>query len=170
MTPAAAKKLQRTLDELTDLEEATALLAELQQAQATDPDEHAYWELRLRLLRRIGALLPPKHTGHGGAADRGPQALDRRLAYKARLLAGLRARRFERALRDWEKEGRRPNLGRLIKLARQERGEDPQLLLRKVEQALTDLERAVGGSPKNERALVAARRALSRLELEAEEA
>lgn len=164
---AVHTKLERAATKVKDLEGALAVLADLQAAQDGAPDDHALWELRLRLLRSIGKLLPAKHTGHGGAASRGRQGVERRLAYKARLLAGVRAARFERILRDWKKAGQRPRVQAMVRLARQERGEDPELLLKKASAAIDDLARALVDNPKNERALGQARRALERLDLSA---
>jgi hypothetical protein len=164
--PTPTARLLRSLEEVSDLDQALGFLGSVIAAQTHDPEDSELWELRLRALRCVGKHLPPKHTGHGGGAHRDRPLVERRLAYKARLIASLRARRFERVLRDWRTEGRRPHVQSLLKLARRERGEDPQLLLRKAHTLLDDLEAALETNEANASALAAARRALERLEPE----
>lgn len=166
MSSAKAKeRLLRQLEGVESLEGCLELFEELKAAQDDDPDDHGLWELRLRVMRRLGKLLPPKHTGHGGAATRGRLAVDRRLAYKARLIAGVPKRSFERILREWRKQGERPKVQLLIRTARKERGEDPRVVLRKLETVLEDFESALPEAPKNEKAIATIRRALARVDL-----
>ena len=62
----AEERLLRQLEGVESLEGCLELFEELKGLQDEDPEDHGLWELRLRVMRRLGKLLPPKHTGHGG--------------------------------------------------------------------------------------------------------
>ncbi|MBL4846084.1 MAG: hypothetical protein JKY65_11200 [Planctomycetes bacterium] len=157
--------LTKALDKTKNINQAATVFERIKKAQDKNPDDHDLWELRIRALRRLGENLPPKHTGQGGARGAG-LPIDRRQAYKARLVAGVQPKRFERILKEWRKTGERPKVQLFLKMARKDRGEDPAILVEKLQAALGDLKDALAGTPANVKALASAERAIGKLDLD----
>jgi hypothetical protein len=157
--------LLKALDKAKNINQAAQVFERIKKAQEKSPDDHELWETRIRALRKLGENLPPKHTGQGGARGAG-LPIDRRQAYKARLVAGVSARQFDRILKDWRKTGERPKVQLFLKMARKERGEDPSILLEKLNAALADLSDALANTTDNAKNLASAKRAIGKLDLD----
>ena len=157
--------LVKALDKATNLTQAAQVFDRIKTAQEKEPEDHDLWELRIRALRVMGSHLPPKHTGQGGARGAG-LPIDRRQAYKARLVANVSPKRFDKILKDWRKTGERPKVQLFLKVARKERGEDPSILVEKLRAALSDLGDALNNSAGNKKAIEIASGALEKLDLE----
>lgn len=161
MNKTVLSRLEKKIGKSKDLEGAIVALNEVVALQEKDPEANELWELRLESMRQVGSFLPPKHT-HRNAAE---SALDRRQAYKCRLLAGVAKGKFDKALKDWRKEGKRPRVQSMLRWARKDRGEDPQLLMTKAERAIQDLRDALSGTQDNGKAFASIERGLKQLEL-----
>jgi len=157
--------LLKALDKAKTINQAAQVFERIKKAQEKSPDDHELWETRIRALRKLGEHLPPKHTGQGGARGAG-LPIDRRQAYKARLVAGVSARQFDRILKEWRKSGERPKVQLFLKMARKDRGEDPSILLEKLNAALSDLGDALANTTENQKALASAQRAIGKLDLD----
>ncbi len=157
--------LLKALDKAKNINQAAQVFERIKKAQEKSPDDHDLWETRIRALRKLGENLPPKHTGQGGARGAG-LPIDRRQAYKARLVAGVSAKQFDRILKEWRKTGERPKVQLFLKMARKDRGEDPSILVEKLKAALADLSDALAGTPENAKALASAERAIKKLDLD----
>ena len=161
MNKTLLSRLEKKVGKTKDLESSIEALNEVVALQDKDPEANELWELRLEAMRQVGTFLPPKHT-HRNAAE---SALDRRQAYKCRLLAGVTKPKFDKALKDWRKDGKRPRVQSMLRWARKDRGEDPQLLMTKAERSIQDLQDTLSGSQLNGKAFAAIASALKSLEL-----
>ncbi|MBL4848291.1 MAG: hypothetical protein JKY65_22460 [Planctomycetes bacterium] len=161
MNKTTLSRLEKKISKAKNLEGAIAALTDVMGTQEKDNEDNELWELRLRAMRGVGLLLPPKHT-HRKAAE---SALDRRRAYKCRLLGGVSESRFERTLKEFRKGGKRPRVQSMLRWARKDRGEDPQLLLAKAKRSLQDLRDGLARSAGNDKSFKSIDSALGNVDL-----
>ena len=161
MNKTTLARLEKKISKAKSLETAIAALSDVVAAQEKDGEDNTLWELRLRAMRSVGVLLPPKHT-HRKAAE---SALDRRRAYKCRLLGGVSESRFEKTLKDFRKTGKRPRVQSMLRWARKDRGEDPTLLIAKARRAIQDLRDSLAKNSGNDTAFKTVENALGRVDL-----
>jgi hypothetical protein len=161
MNKTTLARLEKKISKAKNLDGAIAALSDVVAAQEKDGEDNTLWELRLRAMRSVGLLLPPKHT-HRKAAE---SALDRRRAYKCRLLGGVSSTRFERTLKDFKKTGKRPRVQSMLRWARKDRGEDPTLLIAKAQRSIQDLADSLAKNPGNDKAFKTIENALKRIDL-----
>tara|TARA_R110002072_G_scaffold126210_7_gene263032 strand:- start:9 stop:638 length:630 start_codon:yes stop_codon:yes gene_type:complete len=161
MNKTTLARLEKKISKVKSLDTAIAALSDVVAAQEKDGEDNTLWELRLRAMRSVGVLLPPKHT-HRKAAE---SALDRRRAYKCRLLGGVSETRFEKTLKDFRKTGKRPRVQSMLRWARKDRGEDPTLLIAKAKRSIQDLRDSLAKNGGNDTAFKTIESALERVDL-----
>ena len=68
MNKTTLARLEKKISKAKNLDGAIAALSDVVAAQEKDGEDNTLWELRLRAMRSVGLLLPPKHT-HRKAAE-----------------------------------------------------------------------------------------------------